>query len=326
RELAALSRRVETAVGQMEAWQQRKAEAPEFAAEEAAREEAWSEANREANSRALREMRALIPEAVWDMNAGDIQAAAAQALAQAGVSADGGGGATRVVGGVFYPSDLCVRLKECRPLHWLVSAPEDIAGANFLAGEGAAAFTQLEGMDLTEMRAVWSVLPREFLRDGDGKKAEWRARFRVQLEGLARQQDGAVVTAGWVWDPVRRRRATTRMPPLPAHRARNPAYFYPSAEAMASRVARLREQRRRLDARKRRLSELEVELGEAKAEVDSACADARSGELRERYGADTLRGAREAAKEAHSALVREKRCLLASVAEAEKTVSMRARV
>ncbi|CAM9901891.1 unnamed protein product, partial [Ectocarpus sp. 4 AP-2014] len=304
RELAALSRRVEAAVGQMEAWQQRKAEAPEFAAEEAAREEAWSEANREANSRALREMRALIPQA-------------------AGVSADGGGGATRVGGdsgeGVFYPSDLCVRLKECRPLHWLVSAPEDIAGANFLAGEGAAAFTQLEGMDLTEMRAVWSVLPREFLRDGDGKKAEWRARFRVQLEGLARQQDGAVVTAGW--DPVRRRRATTRMPPLPAHRARHPAYFYPSAEAMASRVARLREQRRRLDARKRRLSELEVELGEAKAEVDSACADARSGELRERYGADTLRGAREAAKEAHSVLVREKRCLLASVAEAEKMLS-----
>ncbi|CAM9400740.1 unnamed protein product [Ectocarpus sp. 6 AP-2014] len=299
RELAALSRRVEAAVGQMEAWQQRKAEAPEFAAEEAAREEAWSEANREANSRALREMRALIPEA-------------------AGVSVDGGRGATRV-GGVFYPSDLCVRLKECRPLHWLVSAPEDIAGANFLAGEGAAAFTQLEGMDLTEMRAVWSVLPREFLRDGDGKKAEWRARFRVQLEGLARQQDGAIVTAGW--DPVRRRRATARMPPLPAHRARHPAYFYPSVEAMASRVARLREQRRRLDARKRRLSELEAELGEAKAEVDSACADVRSGELRERYGADTLRGAREAAKEAHSVLVREKRRLLASVAEVEKMLS-----
>lgn len=65
-----------------------------------------------------------------------------------------------------------------------------------MAGEGAAAFTQLEGMDLTEMRAVWSVLPREFSKDGDGKKAEWRKRFRLQLEGLARQQDGAVVTAG----------------------------------------------------------------------------------------------------------------------------------
>ncbi|CAM9369283.1 unnamed protein product, partial [Scytosiphon promiscuus] len=195
-------------------------------------------------------------------------------------------------GGVFYPSDLCVRLRECRPLHWLVSAPEDVAGANFLAGDGAAAFTQLEGMDLTEMRAVWSVLPREFSRDADGKKAEWRARFRVQLEGLARQRDGAVVTAGW--DPVRGRRATARMPPLPAHRVRHPAYFYPAAEATASRVARLREQRRRLAARKDRLSALETELAEAK---------------------------REAAKEAQSALARERKSLVAGVAEAEKMLS-----
>lgn len=199
RDLAALARRVEAAVGQMEAWQQRKAEAPEFAAEEAAREEAWNEANREANEAALREMRALLPEAVWDMNAGDIQAAAAAAAAAAAGSGGGGRGSDGYgSGGVFYPSDLCVRLRECRPLHWLVSAPEDIAGANFLAGNGAAAFTQLEGMDVVEMRAVWSVLPQEFCRDGDGKKAEWRARFRQQLEGLARQQDGAVVTAGYV--------------------------------------------------------------------------------------------------------------------------------
>ena len=197
RDLAALGRRVEAAVGQMEAWQQRKAEAPEFAAEEAAREEAWNEANREANEAALREMRALLPEAVWDMNAGDIQAAAAAATAAGSGDGDGGEGDDGS-GGVFYPSDLCVRLRECRPLHWLVSAPEDIAGANFLAGDGAGAFTQLEGMDVVEMRAVWSVLPREFCRDGDGKKAEWRARFRQQLEGLARQQDGAVVTAGYV--------------------------------------------------------------------------------------------------------------------------------
>lgn len=191
KDLAALCRRVDAAVGQMEAWQKRKAEAPEFAAEEAAREEAWNEANREVNEAALREMRALLPEAVWDMNAGDIQAAAA-AAGTGGRDGDGDGS-----GGVFYPSDVCVRLRECRPLHWLVSAPEDIAGANFLAGDGAAAFTQLEGMDVVEMRAVWSVLPREFRRDGDGKKAEWRARFRQQLEGLARQQDGAVVTAGY---------------------------------------------------------------------------------------------------------------------------------
>ncbi len=85
-------------------------------------------------------------------------------------------------------------------------------------------------------------------------------------------------------------------------------------------MARLREQRRRLASRRERLSALERELAEAKAEVDSACADARSAELRERYGADTLRSAREAAKEAHAALLREKKSLAAGVAEAERMV------
>lgn len=194
RDLRALRPRVEEAVGQVESWRQRRTDAPEFAAEEAALEETWSEANREVNLEALREMRALLPEGMWGMNAGDIQAAAAAAASTLGV-----GGSESGAGGhgiYFYPSDLCVRLRECRPLHWLVSSPEDIAAANFLVGEGAAAFTQLEGMDLTEMRAVWCVLPKEFSRDADGKKAEWRARFRTQLEGLARQQDGAVITAG----------------------------------------------------------------------------------------------------------------------------------
>lgn len=111
------------------------------------------------------------------------------------------------------------------------------------------------------------------------------------------------------------------MPPLLPNRLRHPAYFYPTVEAMESRVARLREQRRRLASRKERLSALEAELAEAKSEVDSACADARSGELRKRYGADTLRSAREAAKDAHAALVREKKSLSANVVEAEKMVS-----
>lgn len=203
-ELRAVAPKVEATVRQVETWQRRRTEAPEFAAEEAACEEAWSEANREANLTALRVMRKLLPEAVWEMNAGDIQAAAAvgardTAVVDGGERESGEGGslpAGKRVGGVFYPSDLCVRLRECRPLHWLVSAPEDIAGANFLSGGGSAAFTQLEGMDLIEMRAVWCVLPKEFSRDADGKKAEWRARFRAQLEGLVQQQDRAVITAG----------------------------------------------------------------------------------------------------------------------------------
>lgn len=114
------------------------------------------------------------------------------------------------------------------------------------------------------------------------------------------------------------------MPPLPPHRARHPAYFYPTMEAMRARAARLKEQHLRLDARKARLSALDLELAEAKSEVDSACADARSGELRARYGTETLRVAREAAKQAYSTLVRERKTLVVSVAEAERMVSIRA--
>lgn len=110
------------------------------------------------------------------------------------------------------------------------------------------------------------------------------------------------------------------MPPLSAHRARHPAYFYPTEEAMRSRTERLRDQHRRLETRKARLSALTLELAEAKLEVDAACADARSDALRARYGAEMLRSAREAAKESYAALGRERKVLLASVAEGERTV------
>ena len=110
------------------------------------------------------------------------------------------------------------------------------------------------------------------------------------------------------------------MPPLPPHRARHPAYFYPTVEATGARLARLQEQRRRLGARKKRLSALDAEVVAAKAEVDSACADARSGELRKLYGADTLRSAREAAKKAYAAVTRERKALAASAAEAGRMV------
>lgn len=124
------------------------------------------------------------------------------------------------------------------------------------------------------------------------------------------------------WDPVRNRRATCRMPPLPPHRARHPAYLYPTLEVTRTRIGKLREQHERLERQKARLSALEAELSEAKAEVDLACADARSEALRSDYGADTLRCAREAAKEAYSALLRERKSLLGSVAEGERTVSV----
>lgn len=116
------------------------------------------------------------------------------------------------------------------------------------------------------------------------------------------------------------------MPPLPPQRVRHPAYFYPTEEVTRVRIARLQEQSRRLDSRKARLLELNLEIAEAKSEVDSACADARSNDLRKEYGVDTLRSAREAAKEAYTTLARERKSLVACVVEAERMVSEHASI
>ncbi|CAM9500798.1 unnamed protein product, partial [Choristocarpus tenellus] len=278
RKLEVLAPQIEAVIGQLEAWRRRQLESPEYAAEVMAREMAWAEANKEANACMV------------------------------------GGG----VGGILYPSDLCCRIKELPILHWLVSAPEDVECANFLVGEGSNSFTQLEAMDVVEMRAVWCVLPREFKRDGDGKKAEWRARFMMHLESLVRQEEGGVVSSGW--DPVLGRRGTTHVPPLAPNQARHPAYFYPSGEMTQARINKLREHEQRLDSKKERLWELGEKMAETKVEVSSACADSRSKELISRYGIETLRRAREVAKAEHERVVSEHRRVTISIQEMERAV------
>lgn len=128
------------------------------------------------------------------------------------------------------------------------------------------------------------------------------------------------VCAKFRWDPARNQRETCRVPPLPPHRERHPAYFYPSADAARARVQKLREQGERLETRKARIEALSREIAHAKGEVDVACANARSDELRAKYGADILREAREAAKNALAALLREQQFLSADVARAERAV------
>jgi len=46
-----------------------------------------------------------------------------------------------------------------------------------------------QGLDIIEMRAVWTVLPEDFENDGDGKKAEWRFNFRQKLEELTTKEE-----------------------------------------------------------------------------------------------------------------------------------------
>ena len=57
-------------------------------------------------------------------------------------------------------------LKESALLHWIVTAPEDIRRANFLTGDGARHFNNLERFDVQELRAV------SYLTNERGNKTE----------------------------------------------------------------------------------------------------------------------------------------------------------
>jgi len=81
-----------------------------------------------------------------------------------------GGGPTAVGGGAaavnaaanvgfFYPPALMERLKAKKLLHWVITHPDDISRANFLMGAHKTSFEQLADYDLTELRAVYAVLP-----------------------------------------------------------------------------------------------------------------------------------------------------------------------
>jgi hypothetical protein len=59
-------------------------------------------------------------------------------------------------------------------LHWLVTHPADIKNANFLKGGTREAFLNLGEYDMTELRAVFSVVPDHFDLDSDGEKKRWR--------------------------------------------------------------------------------------------------------------------------------------------------------
>jgi len=45
------------------------------------------------------------------------------------------------------------------------------------------------GLDLTELRAVYAALPRDFDNDGDGAKAKWREDVRAKLAEMVGRED-----------------------------------------------------------------------------------------------------------------------------------------
>ena len=71
------------------------------------------------------------------------------------------------------------RFRETKIL-WLVHMPTDSI-ARFHSADLMVKYS-FQGLDITEMRAIFAVLPAAFDNDGDGKKAEWREGCVVKVD------------------------------------------------------------------------------------------------------------------------------------------------
>ena len=125
---------------------------------------------------------------------------AATAKLLSGMFGGGGGGGRRGAGrapggaGARVDADvdaklaaLAKRVWEKKAL-WLVHmAPEQIAKTHIADLSNKY---QVQGLDLSELRAVYAALPNEFENDRNGAKAQWRAAARAKLEAMVKR-DGA---------------------------------------------------------------------------------------------------------------------------------------
>merc|ERR1719223_1533437 len=130
--------------------------------------------------------------------------------------------------------ELATELKNNKLLHWIITHPDDIASANFLSGDKKSYFENLEGLDITEMRALSVCIPTKFELDKNGKKAEWRGRLMDRIKQLVAQQKGEKRKGPW--DAVAGKRTMVTLPPLKPEHIRRSVYHYRTREESAQRL------------------------------------------------------------------------------------------
>ena len=100
-----------------------------------ARELVWLSEESARNMECLAEMRTFVPPSAAAMTRQELQ--------QAALAAGAGGSRDTALLGLM-PAELAQTLKECSLLHWVTAHEEDIRKANFLVGDGAKHFNNLE--------------------------------------------------------------------------------------------------------------------------------------------------------------------------------------
>jgi hypothetical protein len=255
------------ALKNMEKWARREMEVDEYGMVMRQQEEKWMEEEYVDNLEALDTMRRYLPTNITDITVNDLQDLYRQ---QNGCIS----------------LELAQELKTNKFLHWLVTHPDDIAYANFLTGENKSFFENLEGMDLTELRALALVMPSKFELDGDGKKNEWRTRFFARLKQLISQFRRDKVKGAW--DPNLKTRAMVELPPLKADQLRRPIYYYRTKEQSDQKLKQYDDKLALLAKKEKLLSTAETEAKDAKEEYDTVLKEMRDPDFVELYGAEKV--------------------------------------
>lgn len=89
------------------------------------------------------------------------------------------------------PEEIAQRLWKCRSLWLVVMAPEDIAKVHIADFRSKYDW---HGLDITELRAIYHVLPEWDRTSASSVKAEWKDGLRTRLEDLARKQQAGTLS------------------------------------------------------------------------------------------------------------------------------------
>ncbi|EQC28585.1 hypothetical protein SDRG_13661 [Saprolegnia diclina VS20] len=302
RELQIKDRQINATLKQMEIWRSRRENAKEYPGEMKRLEDAWRANHLADNQVCLERLCSLIPDSIAAMSVDQLLDAAKQA-------------------GVLYTRDLVNYLKQNKLLQWVVTHEVDKARDNFISGDTAQCFTNLEMYDITEMRAIYLALPDAFEFDKEGRKGEWRAGFIAHLKVLVQQYHGETVKAGW--DPVKGARAEVKLKPLSDKQLLNPVYRYPTEDEIKQRLAKFETQAKRLAQKKARLQALvEHEIPLAKTEYHAVSDDCRSDDLIKSFGKPTLIRLRDEAKKIFQSLCKERDGLKSEIVIAERAIQV----
>ena len=151
----------ETATGEVEKWSNFVELHPVRIEEMRQLQLKWIEDNQPKNTEALRVIRRFVAPSIFSCKFGD--------LLERGL-----------------PKNLAKRIWDMKVL-WLTRCEESfIAKIHAADLKSKYAFHML---DITELRAVWAVLPKEFENDQTGEKAEWKANVLQKLQNLVTKDD-----------------------------------------------------------------------------------------------------------------------------------------